>query len=214
MTIHANQPVVQAGSPLERAEVVMVMVHGRGAGPAGITSLIAPIDRPRVTYLAPSAAGGTWYPYSFLSPKEQNQPGLSSALDVLDGLVTQLIANGLPSHKIILLGFSQGACLASEFIIRHQRRYGGLLALSGGLIGPPGTTWDDVDGSFDGMPAFFGCSDVDHHIPKERVLESEREFTRLGARVRRTLYPGMGHLVNEDEVAEVQRVVDEVLDPP
>lgn len=192
----------------------MVMVHGRGAGPAGITSLIAPIGRPRVTYLAPSAAGGTWYPNSFLSPKEQNQPGLSSALDVLDGLITRLIASGLPSHKIILLGFSQGACLASEFTVRHQRRYGGLLALSGGLIGPPGTTWDDVSGSFDGMPAFFGCSDVDHHIPRERVLESEREFTRLGARVRRTLYPGMGHLVNEDEVAEVQRVVDEVLAAP
>lgn len=190
------------------------MVHGRGAGPAGITSLIAPIDRPRMTYLAPSAAGGTWYPYSFLSPKEQNEPFLSSALDVLRTMVTTVVEPHVPAHKIILLGFSQGACLASEFMIRNPRRYGGLLALSGGLIGPPGTTWEDVDGSFDDMPAFFGCSDVDHHIPKDRVLESEREYTRLGARVRRTLYPGMGHLVNEDEVAEVQRVVDEVLAAP
>lgn len=214
MTIHSNQPVVHAGAPVDDADAVMVMVHGRGAGPAGILNLVAPIDRPRVAYLAPSAAGGTWYPYSFLSPKEQNEPGLSSALAVLDSIILRLIDGGRPAHEILLLGFSQGACLASEFTIRHPRRYGGLLALSGGLIGPPGTTWDDVTTSLDGMPAFFGCSDVDHHIPKERVIESEHKFTRLDARVTRKLYPGMGHLVNEDEIAEVQAVIDEVLAAP
>ncbi|MES2178995.1 MAG: phospholipase [Gemmatimonadota bacterium] len=210
MDPHANQPVVHAGAPVESADAVMVMVHGRGAGPNGILSLVAPLGRPRFAYLAPSASGGTWYPFSFMSPREQNEPGLSSALGVLDALVVGLLERGIPSEKIVLLGFSQGACLASEFTLRHPRRYGGLLALSGGLIGPPGTTWDDVTGSLHGVPVFLGCSDVDGHIPKERVIESEAVFKRLGARVKRTLYPGMGHLVNEDEIAEVQAVMDAV----
>jgi predicted esterase len=188
----------------------MIMVHGRNASPNAILSLVPAIGRPQFTYVAPAAAGGTWYPYSFLAPREQNEPGLSSALSVLDALVASLLARGIPSHKIVLLGFSQGACLTSEFVIRHPRRYGGALVLSGGLIGPPGTTWDDVTTSLDGTPVFLGCSDVDGHVPKERVLESEAVFTRLGARVKRTLYPGMGHLVNEDEIKEVQAVLDAI----
>lgn len=189
----------------------MIMVHGRGAGPNGILPLAAAINRPTFAYLAPSAAGGTWYPYPFISPRAQNEPGLSSALGVLDTLVTKLMSDGVPAEKIVLLGFSQGACLASEFSIRYPRRYGGVLVLSGGLIGPPGTTWDDVTADFSGIPVFLGCSDVDGHIPKERVIESEHVFARLGARVKRTLYPGMGHLVNDDEIAEVRAILDEVL---
>ena len=192
----------------------MIMVHGRGAGPEDILSLAPAIGRPRVACIAPSAAGGTWYPFSFLAPRAQNEPGLSSALDVLESLVVDLMARGIPSQRIVLLGFSQGACLAAEFSIRHPRRYGGLLVLSGGLIGPPGTSWSDVTGPLDGMPVFLGCSDVDGHIPKERVIESEAEFRRLGAHVKRTLYPGMGHLVNADEIAEVQAVLDAVLATP
>ena len=177
-------------------------------------SLAPAFDRPRVACIAPSAAGGTWYPFSFLAPRAQNEPGLSSALDVLESLVVDLMARGIPSHKIVLLGFSQGACLASEFSIRHPRRYGGVVVLSGGLIGPPGTSWDDVIVSLDGTPVFLGCGDVDGHIPKERVIESEAVFRRLGARVKRTLYPGMGHLVNADEITEVQAVLDAVLATP
>ena len=214
MEPHANQLVVHAGAPLEGADAVMIMVHGRNATPRDILSLGAAIKRPRVACIAPAAAGGTWYPFSFLAPREQNEPGLSSALGVLESLVVDLMRRGMPSHKIVLLGFSQGACLASEFAIRHPRRYGGVLALSGGLIGPPGTTWDDVTTSLDGTPVFLGCSDVDGHIPKERVIESEVEFARLGARVKRTLYPGMGHLVNDDEIAEVRAVLDAVSATP
>ena len=214
MQPHANQPVAHAGAQLDGADAVMIMVHGRGAGPDGILSLVPAIARPGVACIAPSAAGGTWYPFSFLAPRAQNEPGLSSALGVLESLVVGLMERGVPSHKIVLLGFSQGACLASEFSIRHPRRYGGVLVLSGGLIGPPGTSWGDVTGSLDGTPVFLGCSDVDGHIPKERVIESEAEFTRLGARVKRTLYPGMGHLVNADEIAEVQAVLDAVLAAP
>ena len=214
MEPHANQPVVHAGAPLDGAEAVMIMVHGRGSGPAGILSLVPAIARPRVACIAPSAAGGTWYPFSFLAPRAQNEPGLSSALGVIESLVADLMQRGVSSHKIVLLGFSQGACLASEFTIRHPRRYGGVLVLSGGLIGPPGTSWGDVTSSLDGTPVFLGCSDVDGHIPKERVIESEVEFTRLGARVKRTLYPGMGHVVNANEIAEVQAVLDAVLAAP
>lgn len=210
MDVHANQPVVHAGAPLDEAHAVMIMVHGRNASPNSILSLVPTINRPRFAFIAPGAAGGTWYPFSFLAPREQNEPGLSSALGVIDSLVADLEQRGFPSHKIVLLGFSQGACLTSEFVIRHPKRYGGALILSGGLIGPPGTTWGDVTTSLDGTPVFLGCSDVDSHVPKERVIETEAEFTRLGARVKRTLYPGMGHLVNEDEIAEVQSVLDAV----
>ncbi len=211
---HDNQPVLHAGAPLDHATAAMLMIHGRGASPKDILGLAPVLDRPRFACLAPSAAGGAWYPYSFMAPREQNEPGLSSALGVIEALVVDLMKRGFPSHKIVLLGFSQGACLSSDFTIRHPRRYGGLLALSGGLIGPPGTSWDDVTADLDGTPVFLGCSDVDPHIPASRVLESEAVFKRLGARVKRILYPGMGHLVNDDEIAEAQVVLDEVLAAP
>jgi predicted esterase len=169
------------------------------------------IDRPSFACLAPAAAGGTWYPLPFIAPREKNEPFLSSALDVLASVVDGVLARGIPAEKIVLLGFSQGACLSSEFAIRRPRRYGGLCALSGGLIGAPGTTWDGVVAAFDGMPVFLGCSDVDSHIPKQRVIESDIVFKHYGANVTRKLYPGMGHLVNDDEILEVQAVLDEVL---
>lgn len=208
---HAGLRIERAGVPLDKADVAMIMVHGRGGSPEGILDLAGAIDRPRVAFIAPAAQGGTWYPFPFISPREKNEPGISSGLSVIESLVTDLIDNGFAANKIGILGFSQGACLSTEFSIRHPRRYGGVFALSGALIGPPGTTWDDVvTDALRGTPVFLGCSDVDSHIPKERVLESEQVFQRLGARVKRTLYPGMGHLVNADEIAEVQRVVDEM----
>lgn len=208
---HTAAETVYAGAPVDGAAAVMIMVHGRNAGPANILSLRAAIDRPRVACLAPAAADGTWYPLSFLSPRRENEPGISSGLSVLESLVSDLTGRGVPQHKIVLLGFSQGACLASEFSIRHPRRYGGVVVLSGGLIGPPGTTWGEVTGPLAGVPVFLGCSDVDGHIPKERVIESEAVFRRLGARVTRTLYPGMGHLVNDDEIGQVQAILDDVI---
>ncbi|HEV8411298.1 MAG TPA: hypothetical protein VGQ30_12375 [Gemmatimonadaceae bacterium] len=212
MNPHAGQPVVHAGAPLEGAHAVTIMVHGRGAGPGDILSLAGLLDLPHVACLAPAAKGGTWYPNPFIAPRERNEPWLSSALGVLESLVADTIASGVPSQKIILLGFSQGACLSGEFSIRHPRRYGGVCMLSGGLIGAPGTAWDDVTTTaLADTPIFLGCSDIDAHIPKERVIESEAVFARLGARVQRILYPGMGHLVNDDEITHVQRIVDEAL---
>lgn len=212
MEPHANQPVVYAGAPLEDADAVMILVHGRNAAPKNILELIPRFDRPRIACAAPTAAGGTWYPFSFMAERATNEPGLSSALLMLDALVESFIARGFPAEKIVLLGFSQGACLTSEFVLRHPRRYGGVAIFSGGLIGVPGTSWDHEDASLDGTPMFFGCSDVDGHIPKERVLESAHTFIRFGARVTCTLYPGMGHLVNDDEIHALQEILDEVVD--
>lgn len=214
MQPHDDQPIEYAGAPLETARVAMVMVHGRNAAPRNILALRAAIDRPDVACIAPAAHGGTWYPYSFMAPREQNEPGLSSALERIASIVADLMARGFPSRRIVLLGFSQGACLSCEFVLRHPRAYGGLLALSGGVIGPKGTTWDDVTGSLDGTPIFLGCSDVDAHVPAERVIESEVQFRKMGARVTRKLYEGMGHLVNDDEIAEVRRVLDEARAAP
>ena len=211
MQPHAGQPILSAGTDPKRARAAMIMIHGRNAGPQNILDLAPVLARPDFLYVAPAASGGTWYPFSFMAPREQNEPGISSGLFVIESIVNDLMSQGFAANKIMLLGFSQGACLSSEFAIRQPRRYGGLMALSGGLIGPPGTTWEDVTTSLDGMPVFLGCSDVDSHIPKERVLESEAAFRRLGASVTRKLYPGMGHTVIADEIENVQRAMDSVL---
>jgi predicted esterase len=205
---------MHGGAPLDSAAAVAILVHGRGADPRDMIGLAQAFQRPGLACLAPAAAGNTWYPYSFMSPRERNEPGISSGLAVIESLVADCLARGFDASRIIIGGFSQGACLASEFCIRHPRRYGGLLAFSGGLIGPPETTWDDVTADITGMPVFLGCSDVDPHIPKERVLATEQVFARLGASVVWKLYPGMGHTINEDEIREARRILDEVLAAP
>lgn len=203
---HRGQPVLAAGRPLEEAEAAMIMVHGRGAGAEDILSLAGELGRPELAYLAPQAAGYTWYPYSFMAPIEQNEPGLSSGLEVLGDLVRHLEDHGIPPERTVLLGFSQGACLSLEYAARNARRYGGVVALSGGLIGPPGTP-RDYAGSFEGTPVFLGCSDRDPHIPKARVDESAEVFRRRGAEVTERIYPAMGHTVNEDELSFVRDLV-------
>jgi predicted esterase len=197
--IHRGGPVLAAGEQLEQARGAVIMVHGRGASAESILTLAPELELPGLAFLAPQANGGAWYPLSFMAPIAQNEPFLTSALGAVGDLVAYVEQAGVPAERIILLGFSQGACLASEFVARNPRRYGGLIALSGGLIGPPGAL-RDYPGSLEGTPAFLGCSDVDAHIPKERVLESEAALRKLGAAVTAKLYPGMGHTVNEDEL--------------
>ncbi|HJX27467.1 MAG TPA: alpha/beta fold hydrolase [Thermoanaerobaculia bacterium] len=203
---HANQPVLAVGRPLSEAPAAVVMVHGRGASAESILELAAEFERPELAYVAPQAAGSTWYPYSFLAPFEKNEPGLSSALELLEKILAKLESEGIPPERTVLLGFSQGACLSTELAARHPRRYAGIVALSGGLIGPPGTP-RDYPGSLDGTPVFLGCSDVDPHIPKERVDESEEVLRRMGAQVTKRIYPGMPHTVNEDEVEWVRELL-------
>jgi predicted esterase len=174
------------------------MVHGRGAGPHNIVDLVPLIGQPGVAYIAPAASGGTWYPKSFMAPIAENEPGISSGIAVVHGLVDEIVGAGIPADRIMLLGFSQGACLACTAAQRRPDRYGGIVAFSGGLIGPPGATWTE-QGDFRATPVFFGCSDIDAHVPASRVRESAAVFERLGASVTTRIYPGMGHLVNDDE---------------
>ena len=177
----------------------MVLVHGRGDSAAGILSLAEEFDLPDVAWLAPQAPGRSWYPLSFLAPVDRNEPALSSALGTIGTIVGDLDEQGIASRRVFLAGFSQGACLVSEFAARHARRYAGVAALSGGLIGPPGTPRAYV-GSFEATPALFGCGDPDPHIPLERVEESIAVFRRMGAEVDDRIYPGMGHTIVSDEI--------------
>jgi phospholipase/carboxylesterase len=200
---HQGQPLVTAGTPLDEAEAAVVLVHGRGATARSIVQMAEPFHRPGVAYLAPQANRNTWYPNPFTAPVESNEPGRTSGLRAIADAVDEA---GTPTERVMLLGFSQGACLASEFVARNPRRYGGLAALSGGLIGE---TIDpaDYEGDLAGTPAFFGCSDVDPHIPEERVHASADVFERLGADVTKRLYPGMGHTINQDESEYVSAMV-------
>ena len=210
MKPHAGQPVVTAGVPLGESDAVVLMIHGRNAAPKNILDLAEQLDNPDFSYVAPAAAGNTWYPYSFMAVKDQNEPGLSSGLWVMDHLLRSLIDRGIRKEYVILLGFSQGACLTAEFAARHAGRFAGVIVYSGGLIGPPGTQWE-YDGSFEGTPVFLGCSDVDSHIPQARVDESAAVFERMGAEVTKRIYPSMGHLVNDDEIAFTRELMSEVV---
>jgi len=200
---HQNQPLVRAGAPLEEARAAMVLVHGRGATARSILELAAAVDMPGFAYLAPQAAGNTWYPNRFLMPIESNEPGISSGMQAIDDALALVTGAKIPTSRVVLIGFSQGACLTLEYSARHARRYGGVAGLSGGLIGPDGTP-RDYTGSLDGTPVLLGCSDIDPHIPLERVHETAEALERLGGIVDIRIYPGMGHTVNDDEIEAVR----------
>jgi phospholipase/carboxylesterase len=205
--LHGQQPVLAAGQPLDRARAAMILAHGRGGTAQDILGLADELAHPGFAYLAPQAAGGSWYPFGFMSPIEDNEPYLSSALETIAALVQHLEQAGIGADKTLLLGFSQGACLTLEFVARHGRRYGGVAGLSGGLIGPEGTAWNSKR-SLAGTPILLACSDRDPHIPQERVLESADVLRRLGGDVTARLYPGLGHTINEDELLRVRAMMD------
>jgi predicted esterase len=205
---HKGLAVLEAGEKLGKARSAMILAHGRGASAEDVMTIAAEIMHPGFAYLAPQAAGNAWYPNPFTAPIESNEPYLSSALEVLEALLAR-VGETIPAERVILLGFSQGACLTLEFAARHARRYGGVIGLSGGLIGPDGTP-RDYPGSFAGTPTFLGCSDVDPHIRKDRVLEAADVYKRMGAQVTARLYPGMGHTLNQDEVDSVRAIVEAI----
>jgi len=195
---HQGQAVLQTGAPLADATAAMILVHGRGASAEDILSLTQEVGSPGWTYIAPQAASAAWYPHRFTEPEQRNEPWLSSALAVIGDLVEHVSAS-VHLERLILLGFSQGACLTLEFSARNARRFGGIVGLSGGLIGPD-TSTRAYAGTLQGTPVFLGCSDVDPHIPAERVTHAAQVLERLGGSVTQRLYPGMGHTVNQDEL--------------
>lgn len=185
----------------------MVLVHGRGSSADNILSLSEYIDDKSFAFIAPEAQGGTWYPHSFLRPFDENEPYVSSALEVLTSLRARLQSDyNFKLPQIYWMGFSQGACLLLEFVARHASEYGGVFGLSGGLLGPAGTP-RQYDGTLDNTPIFLGCSDVDTYVPKERVLETAAIFQQMGARVTTKLYPNFAHTINEDELNVVNLLI-------
>lgn len=198
--------MIEVGTDLASARAALVLVHGRGATARSMLGLSRQVAGPEVAVRAPQAEGNTWYPHSFLAPLERNEPHLSRALGRLGDLCTRITEGGPGLERTVVVGFSQGGCLALEFAAREARRYGGIAGLSAGLIGPDGTP-RDYGGTLERTPVFLGCSDSDPHIPQERVRESAEVFRRLDAEVTERIYPGLGHTVNRDEIGEVREIV-------
>jgi predicted esterase len=207
---HEGRNILMAGEELGKARAAMLMMHGRGVSARDILGLYTELQPRGFVYLAPQAAESTWYPRSFLAPLTSNEPELSSALAVISNTLARLKEAGIPEERVILLGFSQGACLALEFAARNTRRYGGIAGLSGGVIGPKDMI-RDYTGSLDGTPVILGCSDRDPHIPKERVDFTEEILQNLGAVVTKRIYPNMGHTVNDEEVELVNEMMKNLL---
>ncbi|WP_222915121.1 dienelactone hydrolase family protein [Natrinema sp. SYSU A 869] len=207
---HQDQQLVTSGTDLADAEAALVLTHGRGATARGMIQIANEVHREGVAFLAPQAAGQTWYPNSFLAPVERNEPGRSSGLQAISDAISEANDAGIPTERIMLIGFSQGACLASEYLARNPQRYGGLAALSGGLIGED--LDDEYPGDLEGTPVFLGCSDVDPHIPEERVHDTADILESMDANVTKRLYEGMGHGINEDEMEYVSGMVADLVD--
>lgn len=203
--LRGGQPVLETGQPLEQATAAMVLLHGRGASAADIMTVGEAVQQPGFAYLAPQAAGSAWYPNPFTAPLESNEPWLSSALETVERLLER-VEERLPASQVIVLGFSQGACLALEFAARHARRYGGVVGLSGALIGPDDAP-RDYPGSLAGTPVLLGCSDADPYVSAGLVRESGEILRRLGGEVDVRIYPDLGHEVNDDEVDEVREMM-------
>lgn len=196
---HAGQAVLRSGVPLEQSRLAVILLHGRGASARDILGLKDHFSSTDISWLAPQAARSTWYPHSFLAPLERNEPWLGSALRVVAELVEESSRRGVSPARIALMGFSQGACLALEFAARHAQRYAAIIAFTGGLIGPHGSP-RDYRGHFDGTPIFLGSSDIDPHVPLERVRETTAILRRMGAQVDERIYAGMGHTINAEEL--------------
>jgi phospholipase/carboxylesterase len=201
-----DSSIATAGAPLGSAKAAVIMLHGRGASAQSMLSFAEVFDQSDIAYVALQAPGAVWYPQSFLAPIERNEPALSQALAMVGAAMSDLAEQGYAPERLMLLGFSQGGCLALEYAARHARRFGGIVGLSAGLIGPPGTP-RAYPGSLSGTPVFIGCSDIDFHIPLERVHESTEVMRRMAGDVTERIYPGMGHTINDDEVKHIRNIL-------
>jgi len=204
---HEGLPILHAGAPLNEARGAVVLLHGRGGSAEDILSLASPLHVPGVAYLAPQAAGHTWYPGSFLAPREQNEPYLSSALAKVASVVAEIEAAGIARDRIVIAGFSQGACLSSEFVASHPARYAGVIAFTGGLIGPLDADLHH-DGDLAGTPALFLSGDPDPHVPWARVAATAAEYERMGAVVTARRYPGRTHTISGEEIDHARRLLE------
>jgi len=201
-----TENIQTAGTSLLEANKALIMIHGRGANSADILSLARHLDVEGYALVAPEATNNTWYPNSFLAPIKQNEPYLSSALDLLSRTVAFIEENGISKENIYFLGFSQGACLALEFTARNAAKYGGIVAFTGGLIGDK-VYPENYSGDFNGTPLFIGTSDPDFHVPVQRVHDSTAQLKSMGASVTEKVYPNMGHTISQDEIELANQLI-------
>ena len=206
---HGQQAILRAGTELSKAAGALILLHGRGGSAADILGLGESLSPAGWSLMAPQAAGHTWYPYSFLAPREENEPYLTSALQQVRSAVETALAAGIAGEKIVLAGFSQGACLATEFVGRNAARYGGMLAFTGGLIGPPGTPIS-LAGDLAGTPVLLSSGDPDPHVPWDRVAESAELLRQIGGKVQLKRYPGRPHTVSADEMDVARELLSTV----
>lgn len=198
--------IITAGKELNNNSKVLIMLHGRGGTAEDILSLAAHLNVNDFTLLAPQATNNTWYPYSFLAPPSQNEPWLSSALDLLYEILNELYNKGIPSKNIYFTGFSQGACLMLEFVTRNANKYGGIAAFTGGLIGDK-IYRENYKGDFQDTPIFIGTSNPDPHVPVERVYTTSNILKEMNATVTEKVYNHMGHTINQNEIEIANKVV-------
>ncbi len=206
---HQDQNFATTGADLNDAEMAMILIHGRGASAQSMLMFADEFSGNSIHYRALQASGHTWYPRSFMAPKEMNEPGISSGLQAIYDQIVTIEEAGIPKENIMLLGFSQGACLTTEYAARHPGRFGAIVGFSGGLIGQH-VDPKNYSGSMEQTPVFLGCSDRDPHIPKERVDETEQVFQQLNADVTKRIYEGMGHTVNKDEIEFVDGLISKI----
>ncbi|WP_435344484.1 alpha/beta hydrolase [Haloarchaeobius sp. HRN-SO-5] len=204
---HAGARIETAGASLEDARAAVVALHGRGASPRSVLSLAPELDVPGVAWLGPQATRNTWYPHAFTADLADNEPHLSSALSLVADTVSRAVDAGVARERVVVLGFSQGSCLGSEFLARNATRYGGLVVFSGGLIGPDGTP-RDYDGDLDGTPVFLGCGDHDPHIAVGRVHETRDVLADLGGDVTERIFEGMGHTIVPEELDAAREILE------
>ncbi|MCU7490138.1 MAG: alpha/beta hydrolase [Bacteroidota bacterium] len=208
-----SKNLVMAGRDVSEAKKALVMIHGRGADARDILSLSEYLNVKDFALLAPETEGNTWYPYSFLAPQKQNEPWLSSALEKLGDIIRDLNEAGIQDGNVYLLGFSQGACLTLEFAARNAKKYGGIVAFTGGLIGER-IHPENYHGDFFNTPVFLGTSDPDPHVPLERVNSTLDILLRMNADVTLKVYKNMGHTISQDEISEADRLIFPTKTPP
>ncbi|HYI76539.1 MAG TPA: dienelactone hydrolase family protein [Chryseolinea sp.] len=201
-----QKEIVTAGKKLSEAKKALIMLHGRGASAEDILRLTSFLNIGEFSILAPQATNNTWYPYSFLAPRVQNEPWLSSALELLTDIVQDINNAGIPKDQIYLLGFSQGACLTLEYITRNATKWGGAVAFTGGLIGDK-LYPENYGGDFQKTPVFIGTSNPDPHVPVERVKETTLLLKNMNASVTEKIYQNLGHTISEDEIDKANQLI-------
>ncbi|MCU7617099.1 dienelactone hydrolase family protein [Chryseobacterium sp. PBS4-4] len=194
------------GKSLNEAEKVLIMIHGRGGSAQDILSLSQHLNVEDYALLAPQATNGSWYPLSFIAPVEQNEPWLSSAIETVGKTVETVLDAGIKVENIYFFGFSQGACLTLEFLARNAQRFGGAVAIIGGVIGEK-INHENYKGDFAQTPIFLGTSNPDFHVPVERVYATANILKEMNADVTEKVYANFGHSINQEEMELANSIV-------